>query len=354
MSVGLSLFLLAVSFGLILAAAELFTNGIEWFGKKLQLAEGAVGSVLAAVGTALPETSIAIVAILSGEKSRDVGIGAILGAPMMLATLAMCITGLAVIVFARAGLRSNEIIADHKVVGRDLRAFFLVYVVAIAASFIPQLVGRFVPGLNESGVNRVSYIFKVLIAAFLVGAYVRYVLQTFRCEGGTCENHDTRPLHFHRKAETPRLRIVSLQVIAGLIALVAGAKLFVVAVGAISEPLGVSSLVLGIIITPIATELPEKFNSITWIRQRKDTLALGNITGAMVFQSSITPAIGILFTPWDLDKKAIASAVIAIAATVVAWGEMTWRKRLSPYSLLVGGLFYALYLIYVFWLARIW
>ena len=56
--------ILAVAFVVILAGAELFTNGIEWFGRKLGLAEGAVGSVLAAVGTALPETMIPIVAIV--------------------------------------------------------------------------------------------------------------------------------------------------------------------------------------------------------------------------------------------------------------------------------------------------
>ena len=55
---------LVVALAVILIAAELFTNGIEWFGHKLNLAEGAVGSVLAAVGTALPETMIPLVAIL--------------------------------------------------------------------------------------------------------------------------------------------------------------------------------------------------------------------------------------------------------------------------------------------------
>src|SRR5215210_1034990 len=99
----MDLVILLASFVIILAGAELFTNGIEWFGRKLGLAEGAVGSVLAAVGTALPETMIPIVAILfaSGEHSEDVGLGAILGAPFMLATLAMFVTGLAVMIQAR-------------------------------------------------------------------------------------------------------------------------------------------------------------------------------------------------------------------------------------------------------------
>src|SRR4026208_289758 len=54
----MDLLILAVALVIILLAAELFTNGIEWFGHKLNLAEGAVGSVLAAVGTALPGTVI--------------------------------------------------------------------------------------------------------------------------------------------------------------------------------------------------------------------------------------------------------------------------------------------------------
>ena len=96
----MDLLILVLAFVIILLGAELFTNGIEWFGRKLELAEGAVGSVLAAVGTALPETMIPIIAILfaTGESSNEVGVGAILGAPFMLATLAMFVTGVAVLV----------------------------------------------------------------------------------------------------------------------------------------------------------------------------------------------------------------------------------------------------------------
>src|SRR3954453_8988459 len=101
---------LAIAFVVILLGAELFTNGIEWFGKKLELAEGAVGSVLAAVGTALPETIIPFIAILfSGNASaNEVGIGAILGAPFMLSTLVMFVTGVAVILVARRKRPTDE------------------------------------------------------------------------------------------------------------------------------------------------------------------------------------------------------------------------------------------------------
>src|ERR671914_903555 len=100
----------------ILVAAELFTNGIEWFGHRLNLAEGAVGSVLAAVATAMPETLIPVIAILGPlllggetESSHAIGVGAILGAPFMLSTLAMFVTGVAVLLFARGGRRGAGI-----------------------------------------------------------------------------------------------------------------------------------------------------------------------------------------------------------------------------------------------------
>jgi cation:H+ antiporter len=127
--------------------------------------------------------------------------------------------------------------------------------------------------------------------------------------------------------------------------------LFVDSVTAVSAAAGISALVLSVIVTPIATELPEKFNSITWMRHKKDTLALGNITGAMVFQSIVLPAIGIFCTGWSMQQlghAGIASIVLAILASTLLWGEITLKKRLSPYVLLGGGFIYLLFPIYLF------
>ncbi|HUV05609.1 MAG TPA: sodium:calcium antiporter [Armatimonadota bacterium] len=323
---------LILSLGIILLGAELFTNGIEWFGRRLQLAEGAIGSVLAAVGTAMPETMIPIIALVFSKEAQSdqIGIGAILGAPLMLSTVAFFVTGVAVFGFSAARRRTPRLSVDPAILGRDLRSFFLVYAVAIGAAFLP---GR--P-------------YKILVAVFLVAAYVYYVRQTFRYATGPGREHELGPLHFHREAEVPRLRIIVSQVFASLVLIVGGAHLFVKHLSHIALASGVSAFVLATIIAPIATELPEKFNSVTWIRQRKDTLALGNISGAMVFQSSILPAIGLVFTQWVLDTQALATAIAALAASIFAWAELTWRKRLSPYTLLAGILFYAAYIIYTF------
>ena len=131
--------ILALAFVVILMGAELFTNGIEWVGRKLELAEGAVGSVLAAVGTALPETMIPIIAILfaTGESSHEVGVGAILGAPFMLSTLAMFVTGIAVLWAGRRRPTGDRMLVDTGVLAHDMRYFAIAYAIAIGAAFLP-------------------------------------------------------------------------------------------------------------------------------------------------------------------------------------------------------------------------
>ena len=139
--------LLLGALALILFGAELFTNGIEWFGKKLNLAEGAVGSVLAAVATAMPETLIPIIAIVGpllfgasvedAASSHEIGVGAILGSPFMLATLAMFVTGIGVLIFSRNGRRSTELRIDATILGRDVLFFLTSYALAIGVAFLP-------------------------------------------------------------------------------------------------------------------------------------------------------------------------------------------------------------------------
>jgi cation:H+ antiporter len=99
---------LGASLVVILIGAKFFTNGVEWLGVRLGLARGAVGSVLAAIGTALPETMIPLVAILMGhgQASQDIGVGAILGAPFMLGTVGFMLAGMMTILLIRRRRRA--------------------------------------------------------------------------------------------------------------------------------------------------------------------------------------------------------------------------------------------------------
>jgi cation:H+ antiporter len=350
----LTVILLLVSLGIILAAAELFTNAVEWTGHKLNLNEGVVGSVLAAVGTAMPETLIPVVAILfvGGGHGEAVGLGAILGAPFMLSTLAMFITGFAIWIFARRGRRTTELRVNSKVLGRDIRFFLAAYLLAILAAFIPV------------------FAVKVVIAIAIVGLYVFYVykhatdaeeapadtegmspleaLEDLRHEDTA---HELAPLHFQRSAKDPSMPFVIGQLIASLVVMMGGAFLFVEEVNTVAGWLGVSAVILSLLIAPVATELPEKFNSVLWVRKGKDTLALGNLTGAMVFQSAIPSAFGMLFSDWAVTPEtttAFVSAGIAIVAAGVIFGSLNFSgRKLTANALMIGGLFYVAYVAYV-------
>jgi len=336
---------LALAFLIILAGAELFTNGIEWFGRKLELAQGAVGSVLAAVGTALPETLIPIIAILfsAGDTTDDIGIGAILGAPFMLATLAMFVTGVGVFAFRRRRPTATRMAVDTVVLVHDMRYFAIAYALAIAAAFLPDELAWGKPA----------------VAVVLLLIYAWYVRGHFAAEMGS-EEEALAPLRFHRLDRTahrrdgsvPRLRVVTAQVLAALVCIVGGAYLFVGAVEHLAGSLGVSEILLALVIAPIATELPEKFNSLIWVRQGKDTLAMGNITGAMVFQSAIPTVVGLVFAgeSWRVGGDSVvafASAGIAFLAVGAVFLPMWRRARLDGRALLVGGAFYVGYLALV-------
>jgi cation:H+ antiporter len=113
----------------IVAAVALFTNAVELLGERWSLGEGAVGSVLAAAGTALPETMIpmvAVAALLTGASAAgDIGVGAILGAPFLLATLAMFVARVTVLRFWRRRQSDDEVTVDEGTAKRDM-LYFLV------------------------------------------------------------------------------------------------------------------------------------------------------------------------------------------------------------------------------------
>src|SRR5512140_3122428 len=173
--------LLLVALGIILLGATVFTNGLEWFGKKMKLSDGAVGSIFAAIGTALPETLVPIVAILFGtpEAGHKTGVGAIIGAPFMLGTLAFFISGLAVMVNRKKRDDYPVMRVDTVVMRRDMEYFLAMYAVAMVATFLTHPV------------------FKLVIAVSLIRSYMAYVLKTLKGNGHEpVEESDLDPCYF--------------------------------------------------------------------------------------------------------------------------------------------------------------
>ncbi len=328
-------FFLLIGLVMILLAAEGFTNGIETLGRRFSLSQAVVGSLFAAVGTALPETILPIVAIFfyGGESAKDIGVGAILGAPFMLSTLAFFLVGITILVSYIKKRRRFEINVETHSTKRDLIFFLPMYSTAV---LMPIVIGRS---------------FSILIAIILIGGYIFYAYRTFRCESADIEHSEGMYLwRLIRKlrltnVHNPHIILIFLQVVSALFVMIMGAHTFVKSLEHVSIRFGMNPLLFALMLAPIATELPEKFNSITWTWKGRDTLAIGNITGAMVFQSTFPVSVGLLFTEWRLTGMAIFSAIISLLSASIVFGEIVFKKRISPFTMLLGGGFYLVYAV---------
>ena len=103
-------------------------------------------------------------------------------------------------------------------------------------------------------------------------------------------------------------------------------------------------MVVALLLSPIATELPEIMNAIIWVRQGKTQLALANISGAMMIQATVPSGIGILFTPWLFDSALVlASAVTMASVSYLLWHLRTHRVTAGRLSAAAG--FYAVFAV---------
>jgi cation:H+ antiporter len=323
--------MLPASFAILLAGALMFTNAIEWFGSLVHLGQGAVGSLLAAVATALPESLIPIVAIVGGESgSKDVAVGAILGAPLLLATIAMALVGVSAFLYRRRRPQGLTLSVHFPTLERDLAFFVGSFLVAV-------LLGIGVPSA-----------LRIAVAILLVAAYGLYATWTLRHSGEVEAEEELSPLILDTtRTDPPGMATVALQLVIALAAIVAGAHIFVEQVLHVADRAGLEPLVLSLVLAPFATELPEKANSFFWVRAGKDSLALGNVTGAMVFQSTIPVAIGLAFTDWNLNGYSMLAGGLALAGGFVAITTLQIRRRFSLRAIFLWGAFYAVFVGYV-------
>ena len=317
----------------ILVAAELFTNALEHLGERLKISEGVTGSLFAAVGTALPETMVPVLAVFSGtsnvEINQEIGVGSILGAPLMLSTLSTCLMAFAVL--PSRGM-TGRVLPESAGFVRDLNFFLLAFGLAAAAMYVPAA----------------AHVVRLTLSMSLLLIYFIYVFVTLRASTQlVVEGHATsadEKMFLARIGLPTNVLTILLQLGIGLVLLVFGAKGFINGVEGVAKLLHISALLLSLLIIPIATELPEKINSILWVRRGKDTLAFGNITGAMVFQGTLLPAMGILLTPWQPRVEVLSGVVITLVAA--AWLRLhAIRGGVAVWALCGNGALYVAYLV---------
>jgi cation:H+ antiporter len=352
--------LIVGAFALILLGAEVFTNGIEWLGVKLKMTQGATGSILAAFGTATPETLIPIVAIVftNSPDADEIGVGAILGAPFMLGTLVMLLIGVVAYLLRRRRRRTTlHVDAPHA--KRDLSFFLVMYTVALALALAPRelhflkgyLGWIFLPAYF-------LYLFLVLRSPVTSAADIEEAKEEAEAFDALTFATYLRRVASGIRPTAPPLWLVIAQTLIAFAAIFVGARFFADFVEDVSHALAFNPLLLSLILAPLATELPEAANSLIWTRDSKDVIALGNVAGAMVFQSTIPVTVGVLLTPWDLGPSSsswpfgVMTAAFALVSALLIYVQLRMRTRESSLplsSLMLGGSLYVVFLGYVLW-----
>ncbi len=340
------LILLVVCAAVIYVSCEWFVNAVEWLGARLRLGPLAVGTVLAAFGTALPESVVTFVAVVfgSGSTQKDIGVGAAMGGPLVLSTIAYGVTG--VMLLARAPALSGSrravvsgsprtssgapgaspeprlALGDTGKLARDQRWFLAIFVVKVALGLV-------------------AFAIKPWLGLLFFVAYAIYFWREIRAEGNG-DSADLEPLRLQRNRSQPSTGAVVTQTLLTLAVIFGASQVFVGQLKAVGPMLGLPATVTALLLSPIATELPEIMNAIIWVRQGKSALALANISGAMMIQATVPSGLGLLFTPWRFTGPLILSG----AVTMVAIGYLLLllrTGRFRPLPLAFAAAFYAVF-----------
>jgi cation:H+ antiporter len=294
-----SVFVLLAAAAVIYFSCEAFVNGVEWLGRRLSIGRTATGTILAAFGTALPESVVTLVATAFGDHpaDRQIGIGAALGGPLALSTIAYAIVGLALLAKARKGGGKDIVNADGRRLSRDQGWFLAIFSVKI-------------------GLGLLAFACKPWLGCLFLAAYVCY-LRTELTAVEEDDGEDLAPLLLRRDDAQPTMVWILVQTLSATAAVFLASRVFVDQLAVLSPLLGLGPQVTALLLSPVATELPETVNALIWVRQGKERLALANISGAMMIQATIPTAFGLFFTPWLLDRTLLAAAAMTAAAILL-------------------------------------
>ena len=329
MALTLPILILLGSAAVIYVACELFVNGVEWVGHRFDVGQKATGTILAAFGTALPESVVTLVAVAFGvgAAQKQIGVGAALGGPLVLATVAYAVAGWTLLA-CRRPLHTATADADFRALSRDQAWFLIIFVFKI-------------------GLGLIAFAWKPWLGIAFLAAYAVYVWQETRAEQGEAEG-EIEPLKFAPRAAHPPTALAVLQTVIAVAVIFVASKVFVGQIEVVGHGLGLPPQLLALLVSPIATELPETLNAIIWIRQGKVRLALANISGAMMIQATVPSAFGIFFTPWMLDPALILAGGVTLIAIVVLWagfrsGRMSraWLSAMAAFYVAFIGVLIA-------------
>ena len=302
----MDIFLATIGLALLVLGAEIVIRGSVSFGKKINISLFAIGVVIVAGGTSLPELASSINAVLINHS--DLALGAVVGSNIANLVLVMAATTL---IYPIVNINKNQI-------NQAWINIFLGIVLIIMTFFY------------------FNYIFGIVAILSLV--YLMYI----QIKKGEINNSEIDKNDYSM--------IISLiLIVLGIIFLVYGSGLLVNSAIEIAKKYKVPEAVIGLSLIAFGTSLPELVVGILSAIKRKIDFALGNILGSNIYNVLGVLGISSLFGNFTLPEIFIKQdLIIMVAITSIVLIFMLFMKKIGRIYGILGLSIYASYLYYIF------
>ena len=302
----MDIFLATIGLALLVLGAEIVIRGSVSFGKKINISLFAIGVVIVAGGTSLPELASSINAVLINHS--DLALGAVVGSNIANLVLVMAATTL---IYPIVNINKNQI-------NQAWINIFLGIVLIIMTFFY------------------FNYIFGIVAILSLV-----YLMYT-QIKKGEINNSEIDKNDYSM--------IISLiLIVLGIIFLVYGSGLLVNSAIEIAKKYNVPEAVIGLSLIAFGTSLPELVVGILSAIKRKIDFALGNILGSNIYNVLGVLGISSLFGNFTLPEIFIKQdLIIMVAITSIVLIFMLFMKKIGRIYGILGLSIYASYLYYIF------
>ncbi len=298
------IFILAM--GVLIWGADILINQSERIALKFQIPEFIIGATLIALGTSLPEMAASIVASYNGRA--EIAVANVIGSNVLNITL----------VLATVFLIAKNINPNRDFFAKD-STWALMPVLVFVLMIIDGVISRF----------------DAILLLLLMGAYLMFLLNDAKnIPESDIEKHDDTDFSWSKSL--PLL-------LAGIILVIVGAHFTVESASTIAKSFGISEWVIGIIMISLGTSLPELTVSISAAIKGKVDMAIGNIIGSNMANTTIVLGAAALVNPLSVDATSylfdIATMLVATLILVFITANKLYNKSAGVSLIIILGLF---------------
>ena len=295
-----------IAMGVLIWGAEMLIKQSERIALKFKIPEFIIGATLIALGTSLPEMAASVAASYNGKA--DIAIANVIGSNILNITL----------VLATVFIISKKITPTRDFFAKD-STWALVPVLVFILMILDGVISRF----------------DAILLLLLMGAYLLFLLQDAKnIPEEDLENIDSGTFTWSK--------VIPL-LVTGFILVIVGAHFTVESASEIAKDFGISEWIIGIMMISLGTSLPELVVSISAATRGKVDMAIGNIIGSNMANTTVVIGAAALTNPMAINASAylfdIATMIVATLLLVFITANKLYNKSAGISLIIILGLF---------------